>query len=74
MAQVRYLVKNVDEAVMFHTEKFGFHIDRQFGPAMAIHLREDLKVWVAGSAASASESTPTGGSPSAADGIVSCSR
>jgi catechol 2,3-dioxygenase-like lactoylglutathione lyase family enzyme len=42
MAQIRYLVKNVDEAVRFYTKNFGFHLDQQFGPAMAIVSREDL--------------------------------
>ncbi|MFZ1023310.1 MAG: VOC family protein [Thermoplasmata archaeon] len=63
MAQIRYLVKNVDEAVTFYSKNFGFHLDHQFGPAMAILSREDLKLWSAGPAASASRSMPDGRKP-----------
>ena len=63
MAQIRYLVQNVDEAVMFYSKAFGFHLDRQFGPAMAIVSREDLSLWLAGPAASASRPIPDGRKP-----------
>lgn len=63
MSQIRYLVKNVDEAVKFYSETFGFKVDRQFGPAMAILSRGDLTLWLAGPAASASRPMPDGSKP-----------
>jgi len=63
MAQVRYIVDDVDEAVGFYTTKLGFELDRQFGPAMAILIRDDLRLWVAGPTASASRPMPDGSKP-----------
>jgi catechol 2,3-dioxygenase-like lactoylglutathione lyase family enzyme len=63
MAQVRYLVRNVDEAVKFYSTAFGFHLEQQFGPAMAIVSRGDLVLWLAGPAASASRPMPDGSKP-----------
>ena len=36
MASVRYLVRDVDEAVAFYTGHLGFELKQHFGPAMAI--------------------------------------
>lgn len=36
MAQVRYIVDNVDDAVAFYVSKLGFELEAQFGPAMAL--------------------------------------
>lgn len=63
MAQVRYIVDNVDQAVQFYTTKLGFQLEQQFGPAMAILKRDDLKLWVAGPLASASKPKPDGTKP-----------
>jgi len=63
MAQVRYIVKDVDETVAFYTSRLGFHLDQQFGPAMAILSRDDLQLWVAGPLASASKPMPDGSQP-----------
>lgn len=63
MAHVRYIVKDVSEAVAFYTAKLGFRLEQQFGPAMAILSREDLNLWLAGPAASASKPMPDGASP-----------
>ncbi|MCI4347118.1 MAG: VOC family protein [Thermoplasmata archaeon] len=63
MSHIRYLVMNVDEAVKFYSETFGFKVDQQFGPAMAIHSRGDLILWLAGPAASASRPLPDGRKP-----------
>lgn len=63
MATVRYLVKDVSEAVAFYTGNLGFELKQQFGPAMAILARGDLKFWVAGPAASASKPMPDGRKP-----------
>ncbi len=63
MATVRYLVKDVSEAVAFYTGNLGFELKQQFGPAMAILARGDLKFWVAGPVASASKPMPDGRKP-----------
>lgn len=63
MAQVRYIVDDVDEAVAFYTSQLGFHLEQQFGPAMAILQRDDLQLWVAGPMASASKPMPDGAKP-----------
>lgn len=63
MAQIRYIVHDVAEAISFYTSKLGFELKQQFGPAMAIVEREDLTLWLAGPAASASKSMPDGSTP-----------
>lgn len=62
MATVRYLVDDVDDAVTFYT-KLGFELDKQFGPAIAMLVRGDLTLWVAGPTASASKPMPDGTKP-----------
>ena len=64
MAQVRYIVDDVEEAVAFYVSKLGFELEAQFGPAMAILVHGDLKLWVAGPKASASRPMPDGTRPS----------
>lgn len=63
MAQVRYIVENVDQAVAFYTRHLGFERVQQFGPAMAIIERDDLQLWLAGPQASASKPMPSGEKP-----------
>ena len=63
MATVRYIVKNVDEAVVFYTNAVGFTLKQQFGPAMAIVTSNDLTLWLAGPGASASRPMPDGRVP-----------
>ncbi|HEV8307335.1 MAG TPA: VOC family protein [Methylomirabilota bacterium] len=63
MAQVRYLVSNVDDAVAFYTTRLSFKLERQAGPAMAILSRGDLTLWVAGPSASAARPMPDGRRP-----------
>ena len=64
MAQVRYIVHDVSAAVAFYTTHLGFVVVQQFGPAMAILKKDDLTLWVAGPAASASKPMPDGTVPS----------
>ncbi len=64
MAQVRYIVDDVDEAVAFYVSELGFELEQQYGPAMAILAHGDLKLWVAGPRASASRPMPDGAKPS----------
>ncbi len=63
MAQVRYLVHDVDEAVAFYTQHLNFTLEQQYGPAMAILVGDDLKLWLAGPKASASLAMPDGTQP-----------
>ncbi len=63
MATVRYLVDEVDAAVAFYTGKLDFELVEQFGPAMAIVAREDLRLWLAGPTASAARPMPDGRQP-----------
>jgi len=58
MATVRYLVHDVDAAVAFYTQRLGFTVQQQFGPTIAILMRGDLKLWVAGPSASAARPMP----------------
>ena len=63
MATVRYLVKDVDEAVRFYIAHLGFEVKQQFGPAMAVLARQDLQLWLAGPMASAARPMPDGRAP-----------
>lgn len=63
MAQVRYIVNDVDKAVTFYTDKLGFTLKQQYGPAMAIVSHSDLDLWLAGPKASASQPMPDGQQP-----------
>ena len=63
MAAVRYLVTDVNQAIAFYTGELGFELKQQFGPAMAILARNDLTLWLAGPAASASKPMPDGRKP-----------
>jgi catechol 2,3-dioxygenase-like lactoylglutathione lyase family enzyme len=63
MATCRYIVKNVDAAVAFYTQKLGFAVKQQFGANIAILTRDDLTLWVAGPGASASRPMPDGRAP-----------
>jgi catechol 2,3-dioxygenase-like lactoylglutathione lyase family enzyme len=63
MAQVRYLVSNVDEAVAFYTGPLGFKLEKQFGPAVALVNRDDLTLILAGPSASAARPMPDGRRP-----------
>ncbi len=63
MANVRYIVKDVSDSVAFYTAHLNFDLVAQYGPAMAILQREDLTLWVAGSASTASKPMPDGSKP-----------
>lgn len=63
MATFRMIVADVDASVAFYTRHFGFALQDQFGPAMAILGRDDLILWLAGPMASASRAMPDGEKP-----------
>jgi len=60
---VRYMVTDVEAAVGFYRDMLGFEVEEQFGPAMAILGRGDLRLWLAGPLASASRPMPDGAAP-----------
>ena len=63
MARVRYMVHDVDEAVAFYVSKLGFELEQQFGPAVAILVRDDLELLVAGPKTSAARPMLDGAEP-----------
>ena len=63
MAAFRYLVQNVDKSVQFYTELLEFKLEQQYGPAMAIVSKGDLKLWLAGPSSSAAQPMPDGSQP-----------
>ena len=63
MASFRHLVRDVDAAVAFYTQRLGFGLEQQFGPAMAIVARGDLTLWLAGPLSSAAKPMPDGRKP-----------
>lgn len=60
MATVRYIVRDVPEAVVFYTTRLAFNLVEDYGPAMAIVARDDLRLWLAGPASSAAKPMPDG--------------
>ena len=48
MAQVRYIVDDVDKAVGFYVSNLDFRLEQQYGPAMAILVKADSQLWPAG--------------------------
>ncbi|MFN0184684.1 MAG: VOC family protein [Aquabacterium sp.] len=63
MASVRYLVHDVPASIAFYVDQLGFTLRQQFGPAMAILVRDDLTLWLAGPMASAAKPMPDGRKP-----------
>jgi catechol 2,3-dioxygenase-like lactoylglutathione lyase family enzyme len=63
MAVVRYLVRNVDEAVAFYTRHLGFTQESRWGPAFAIVAKGDLRLWLSGPQSSAARPMPDGRQP-----------
>lgn len=45
MANVRYFVTDIEEAIAFYTEKLGFSLEQNFGP-FAVVLKDDLRLWL----------------------------
>ncbi|MDB5471831.1 MAG: glyoxalase [Caulobacter sp.] len=63
MATARYLVRDVAEAVGFYTDALGFEVRQRFGPAMAIVVRGDQDLWLAGPTSSAGKALESGAQP-----------
>ncbi len=64
MANVRYIVNDVSEAVAFYVSKLDFELEQQFDPAFATLVRGDLTLWLAGPNASAARPMSDGAIPS----------
>jgi glyoxylase I family protein len=63
VATIRYLVSDVTASVEFYTQRLGFTLEQQYGPAMAILSRGDMTLWLAGPPASAAKPMPDGSRP-----------
>ena len=60
---VRYMVDNVDEAIDFYTEQFGFELGQNAPPAFAEVIRGNLRLLLAGPKSSAGRPMPDGRQP-----------
>jgi catechol 2,3-dioxygenase-like lactoylglutathione lyase family enzyme len=60
---VRYMVDDVDEAVGFYTEHFGFEPGHDASPAFAEVLKGNLRLLLAGPESSAGRPMPDGRTP-----------
>jgi catechol 2,3-dioxygenase-like lactoylglutathione lyase family enzyme len=63
MANIRYLVTDVEAAITFYTEHLGFTTLERWGPAFAIVAKDDLKLWLSGPQTSAAKPMPDGRKP-----------
>ena len=62
MANVRYIVDDVDRAIAFY-ETLGFAVVERWGPPFAMVGRGDLTLWLSGPASSAGKPLPDGATP-----------
>ncbi len=62
MANVRYFVSDVEEAIAFYTKQLAFSLEQNFGP-FAIVSKEDLRVWLSDPRTSAARPMPDGRIP-----------
>ena len=65
MASIRYFVTDVDAAIAFYTEKFGFKLKQKMSPAFAYISKDDLTLWLSGPQSSAARPMPDGRRPEA---------
>jgi catechol 2,3-dioxygenase-like lactoylglutathione lyase family enzyme len=63
LVSVRYMVDDVDEAVAFYTEHFGFSVNTNFAPAFADVIRGPLRLLLSGPTSSAGRPMPDGREP-----------
>jgi catechol 2,3-dioxygenase-like lactoylglutathione lyase family enzyme len=63
MANVRYLVTDVDAALDFYVGRLGFELVERWGPPFAMVRRGDLTLWLSGSGTSATRPMPDGAQP-----------
>ena len=60
---VRYMVNDVEAAVAFYTENFGFNVVSSAAPAFAEVVRGDLRLLLSGPTSSAGRPMPDGRRP-----------
>lgn len=65
LVSVRYIVDDVDAAIAFYTEHFGFTVLSSASPAFADVVRGRLRLLLSGPASSAGRPMPDGRSPAA---------
>jgi catechol 2,3-dioxygenase-like lactoylglutathione lyase family enzyme len=63
LVHVRYLVDDVEAAVAFYTEHFGFTLRTDAAPAFADVVRGNLRLLLSGPASSAGRPMPDGRTP-----------
>jgi catechol 2,3-dioxygenase-like lactoylglutathione lyase family enzyme len=63
LANVRYMVDDVDDAVDFYTTHFGFTLRSSAAPAFADVVRGNLRLLLSGPKSSAGRSMPDGRTP-----------
>ena len=63
LVNVRYMVDDVDDAVAFYTEHFGFAVRSSHAPAFADVVRGNLRLLLSGPSSSAGRPMPDGRTP-----------
>ena len=63
LVNVRYMVDDVDRAVAFYTDHFGFELNTSFAPAFADVVRGHLRLLLSGPESSAGRPMPDGRIP-----------
>ena len=63
VVSVRYMVDDVDEAVVFYTKTLGFSVLNNFAPAFADVARDNLRLLLSGPKSSAGRPMPDGAQP-----------
>ena len=63
LVNVRYIVDDVDDAVAFYTNHFGFEVRSSAAPAFADVVRGNLRLLLSGPTSSAGRPMPDGSTP-----------
>ena len=63
MAVIRYLVRDVDVAVVFYVNMLGFELVEKWGPPFAMVKHGDLTLWLSGPESSAARPLTDGSKP-----------
>jgi catechol 2,3-dioxygenase-like lactoylglutathione lyase family enzyme len=63
LVNVRYMVDDVEDAVAFYTDQFGFSVRSNAAPAFADVVRGNLRLLLSGPASSAGRPMPDGRTP-----------
>ena len=63
MANVRYMVNDVEQAISFYVGYLGFEVKEKWGPAFAMIAKDDLTLWLSGPQTSAAKPMPDGRQP-----------